>query len=88
MMFRGKRARLGFDAEELRDEILYVRRGRDQEIRLFLRRRRLRAGRDQALAQGSVALAEKVQKGRVDARESFALVQIVEADPEAEVHGG
>jgi hypothetical protein len=84
----GESARLGLDAEELSDEILDVRRGCDQKIRLFLCRGSLRPGCDQALAQGGVAPAEKVQECGVDAREPFALVQIVEADPEAEVHGG
>jgi len=87
-VLRGQRPRLGLDAEELRDEVLDVRRRRDQEIRLLLRYRRVRPCRDQAIAQGRVALAEEAQEGGVDALEPFALVQIVEADPEAEVHGG
>ena len=40
------------------------------------------------IADMQAELGEKVQERGVEAREPFALVQIVEADLEAEMHGG
>ena len=74
----GERARFGLDAEEPGDEILDVRRQRDQEVGLFacLDCAELLLADEQASVQAVARLAQKGEEGRVDAQEAFALVQI------------
>jgi len=81
-----QRARLGLDAEEPRDEILDVRRQRDQEVG-FLPRLELREvapRRQQARVQAGVGfLLQESEEGGVDTQEALALVQVGESDAES-----
>ncbi len=84
----GERARLGLDAEELREKILYVRRQRHEEIRLVLRSGRISPRGKQPIAQRHVGLAEEGKEGRVDAQQAAAFVQVLEPDVESKLHEG
>src|SRR5882672_7272171 len=87
MLFR-ERAGLRFDAEELRQEILDVRSQCDQQIRFFLRRQLFGrvTSREEALMQCAVRFTQKAQERRIETNQPLSLIEIVEADAEAELH--
>ena len=85
MVPRRQRLRLGLDAEQPREEVLQVRRERDQELGLVLCGRRPLAGRQQTFAQPGVSLSQEFQERGIDARETVACIQILEGKIEAQV---
>ena len=82
----GERARLGFDAEELGDEIFYMRRERDEQLRFRGAGGRLRAGSDQLVGERAIGFAEVSDEGAIEPNQALALVQVGEADAEAKLH--
>ena len=85
-MLRGQRLHFTLDREQARQEIVQVRRERDQQLGLGLGRKRLRcrAGRVQPFVQGRVGFAEKGQERGIDASETLAGVEVFETEIEAE----
>src|SRR5438874_6683881 len=82
----GERARLALDAEKLGDEVLDVRRERDQELRLGKSRGGMGARGGKLLGERAVSAGEKSEERRIDLDEAFALVQIRERGAEAKLH--
>ena len=86
VMARGERLHLGFDAEQASDKIIEMRRDRDQQIRLGLRRQRGRVGttREQPVAQCGVGFAEEREECGVEPSQSVSRVEIFERKMEVE----
>ena len=80
---RLERAHLGFDAEQRRDEILEVRRERDQQLRLVLARSSASgrcARRGEPVGERRVSAAQVRDEQRVDARRALADVEVGERE--------
>src|SRR5207245_977292 len=74
------------DAEELGDEILDVRRERDQQLRLGESRRRRSARGGQPIGERTLAGGEKSEERRIEFDEAFAFIEIRKRDAEAKLH--
>src|SRR6185437_812472 len=74
------------DREELRDEAVEVRRDRDQELRLGLRRERvgIRARGRPTRMERRVRLGEPGRERAIDARETGGVVEVLEEEIEGE----
>ncbi len=83
----GQRARLGLDAEQLRHEVLELRRQRDQQFGFGLRRERLGRGarRAQCIAQRRVRRGDEVEELRVEAPQALVLVEVRKIEPERQL---
>ena len=83
---RRQRLRLGLDAEQCRDEVLQMRRERDQQLRFRLLRQRIGLGArgDQTFGQGRIALFQVFQERRIDARKPCARIQVGKGEAEIE----
>src|SRR5258708_39309992 len=87
-MLPGEGARFDLDAEQPGDEVLEMRRERDQQVGFGFFFRRIYSRGNEPVVQRLVAPLVEGEKRPGDAKQAFALVQIRETDAEAEGHGG
>ena len=67
-------ARLGFDAEEPRQEIFYVRRQGDEQVGFLFALHRLGARGNQPVMERGVDFANETEERGIDAQQPCALV--------------
>src|SRR5258708_38660213 len=87
-MLPGEGARFDLDAEQPGDEVLEMRRERDQQVGFGFFFRRIYSRGNEPVVQRLVGPFEETEKRPGDAKQAFALVQIPETDAGAAVHGG
>ena len=85
MVARRERLCLAFDAEQAGDEVLEVRRERDEQLGFRLSSRWVASCFKKFFLKNRI---KKRQKGAVDAQQAVALVQITEGKIKTEVHRG
>src|SRR6185436_19033830 len=86
VMTLGQRLRFRFDAEQARDEVVDVRRERDEELGLFLAAGMLLPRRKQPIAQRCVDLAQESEERAIYPKKAFALIQVIETNAESKLH--
>ena len=87
MLCRLQRGHFGFDAEQLRQKILELRRERDQQLRFFLARERIGTGARAGKARGerSIGLREPGAEDRVQPPQAGRGIEVAKAQPETEL---
>ena len=73
-MALGERARLVLDAEQLGQEVLDMRRERDEEVRLALAANRVASGGNHTLMEPGIGFTQEREERGVDAQQACALV--------------
>ncbi len=86
LMTGDERAQFGGDTEQLAEEVLELRRELDDQVGFRLARCRIRRGtrRQQPDVQIGIAHREEIDEPAIEARQTFAMVEILESQVEAE----
>ena len=87
MLRRLQRGHFGFDAEQLRQKILELRRERDQQLRFFLACERIGSGARALKAPGerSIGLRKPGAEDRVQTPQAGRGIEVAKAQPETEL---